>query len=401
MRNDDSGTPDLRVLSSRRRLEALERSQLLDAPPDAAFDRATRVATLHFGVPVALVSIVDDHRQYFKSIVGLPEPWATSRETPLTHSFCQYVVATDAPLVVDDSREHPLVQGNGAIEDLAVISYCGVPLHDGDGNVLGALCVIDGHPTQWTADDVALLSDLAEMLRTELRFREALGHAEQREAARSEMLAVLGHDLRGPLGAVTGLASTVLTKRDRLSEAQVEEILRAIERQSRQSGELVDRVLTIEGRPPTPVLEQLEVRLLVDTLVADRGIARPEHTVSVLDGDPVHAQLDALMLRQILGNLLDNAAKHAEGAPVTVGVDADGATVRVVVTDKGAGMAPDVLAGIFERHAGSRSMGSHGLGLHIVRLLVDVLGGDVEATSALGTGTSFIVTFPGAAVQGP
>ena len=81
------------ALDSPGRLAALQASGLLDSPPEAAFDRLTHLAVLLLNAPVALVSLVDDRRQFFKSQVGLAEPWASARETPLTHSFCQYVVA--------------------------------------------------------------------------------------------------------------------------------------------------------------------------------------------------------------------------------------------------------------------------------------------------------------------
>lgn len=77
-------------------------------------------------VPVALISLVDEDRQFFVSQQGLPEPWAKARQTPLSHSFCQHVVATGDPLIVSDARENPLVCGNLAIRDLNVIAYLGL-----------------------------------------------------------------------------------------------------------------------------------------------------------------------------------------------------------------------------------------------------------------------------------
>src|SRR5919202_4579018 len=105
-------------LDDRARLEALRASGLLDSAPEEAFDRLTRLVTRVLGVPIALVTLVDGERQFFKSCVGLPEPWATRRETPLTHSFCQHVVDLREPLLISDARTHPLVQANLAIRDL-------------------------------------------------------------------------------------------------------------------------------------------------------------------------------------------------------------------------------------------------------------------------------------------
>ncbi|HYQ27898.1 MAG TPA: hypothetical protein VER04_11790, partial [Polyangiaceae bacterium] len=82
----------LRALWAEARWAALAESQLLDTPAEEAFDRFTRLAARWLNVPVALISLVDAERQFFKSAVGLPEPWASCRQTPLSYSFCQYGV---------------------------------------------------------------------------------------------------------------------------------------------------------------------------------------------------------------------------------------------------------------------------------------------------------------------
>lgn len=93
-----------------KRLAALQSTGLLDTPPEEIFDRWTELASRVLKTPVVLMSLVDRDRQFFKSEVGLPEPWAEKRETPLSYSFCQYVAASNQPLVVTDARAHPLVR---------------------------------------------------------------------------------------------------------------------------------------------------------------------------------------------------------------------------------------------------------------------------------------------------
>src|SRR5918997_1697308 len=102
---------------------------------------------------------------------GLPDPWGTARETPISHSFCQHCVVAAAPFLVDDARRHPLVRGNPAIEELGVVAYLGVPITTSDGSVLGTLCAIDSKPRAWSPDDVSLLSDLAAAAMAELERR--------------------------------------------------------------------------------------------------------------------------------------------------------------------------------------------------------------------------------------
>jgi len=134
---------------------------LLDTPSEAVFDRVTRLSSRLLNAPVSLVTLVDANRQWFKSMVGLAEPWASRRETPLSHSFCQHVVITQQPLVVTDAREVDFLKENLAIPDLNVISYLGMPLTTVDGQTIGSLCVIDSQSREWSQDDIEVLRDLA------------------------------------------------------------------------------------------------------------------------------------------------------------------------------------------------------------------------------------------------
>ena len=154
-----------------RRLAALHRVALLDTPAEEAFDRLTRLAVKVVEAPVALVTLVDAERQFFKSAIGLPEPWASTRGTPLSHSFCRYVVWMGAPLIVEDARQHPLVAGNPAIAELGVIAYVGVPLTLAEGARLGTLCAMDYAPRRWTVEQVGLLRDLGAAATTEIELR--------------------------------------------------------------------------------------------------------------------------------------------------------------------------------------------------------------------------------------
>lgn len=166
-----------------QRLAALYALGLLDTPAEPAFDRLTRLVIRLLQVPIVLVSLVDADRQFFKSAIGLPEPWASQRETPLSHSFCQYVVETGEPLVVADAPNHPLVCSNQAIPDMNVQAYLGVPLITTDGLALGALCAIDTAPHAWDAADIDTLRDLAAAVISEIELRRELTTRRQAAAA--------------------------------------------------------------------------------------------------------------------------------------------------------------------------------------------------------------------------
>ena len=136
------------------------------------FDRLTELAARELGVPTAVMSLVDDRRQFFKSMRGLEGEAAEQRGTPLSHSFCQHVVHTGTPLCVEDARRHPLVRDNLAVRDVEVIAYLGVPLVTSDGAVVGSLCAIDAEPHTWTDADAERLGALAGEVMRELALRE-------------------------------------------------------------------------------------------------------------------------------------------------------------------------------------------------------------------------------------
>ena len=156
------------------RLAALVAAGLVDRGPEPMFDRFARLASVVTAAPVALVSVVGQDRQYFAGMCGLPQPWADARGTPLSHSFCQHVVATAAPLVVEDARADPVLCSNLAIVDLDVIAYAGFPIISPGDHVLGSLCAIDRVPRRWTDAQLDALADIAVLVGSELERRDLL-----------------------------------------------------------------------------------------------------------------------------------------------------------------------------------------------------------------------------------
>ena len=166
----------------------------LPAVSDPALERFARLVRRQLGVPTALVTLVSADEQVFPGALGLPEPWQTTRRTPLTHSFCQHVVLAAEPLVIEDARLDPLVQDNLAIVDLQVVAYAGWPLTAADGSVVGSLCAIDSVPRQWGEEDLAVLADLAGACSSQLQLlasQEAAGQAAVLADAANQRLAVL------------------------------------------------------------------------------------------------------------------------------------------------------------------------------------------------------------------
>ena len=163
------------------RLEALRSYDLLDTGAEETFDRLTRLASKITNSPISLVSLVDADRQFFKSLVGLPDRVAQARETPLSHSFCKHVVEDHSSLIVEDARQHPILKDNHAVPELNVIAYLGVPLITSMGFCLGSFCIIDTEPRQWSEQEINIVRELALSAMSEIELRAQLEARRQLE----------------------------------------------------------------------------------------------------------------------------------------------------------------------------------------------------------------------------
>ena len=147
-----------------RRLNTLRALNLLDSNPQERFDRITRLAKRLFGVPIALVSLVDADRQWFLSAFGVD-----AKETPRDISFCGHAILGDKVFAVPNAaldprfNDNPLVTGEPNIR-----FYAGSPIKVGNGSKLGTLCLIDQSPREFTEEDKALLNDLTRMVEQEI-----------------------------------------------------------------------------------------------------------------------------------------------------------------------------------------------------------------------------------------
>jgi GAF domain-containing protein len=164
------------ALTSDARVKAVADTGL-DAVSDPVFDSIAGLVRTLLNVPVALVSLLDADRQFFPGAAGLAEPWASRRQTPLSHALCRQPAVMRGPLIVTDARHDPLYGDNEAIGELNIVGYAGMPLTDADGTVLGVLCAIDHEPRVWTDAESSLLADAALACSDSLRLRIATRHA--------------------------------------------------------------------------------------------------------------------------------------------------------------------------------------------------------------------------------
>jgi len=151
-----------------KRLDALWRYHILDTPPEPMFDDVALVASAICQTPIALMSLIDSERQWFKARVGLD-----ASETPREQAFCAYTVLSNEPLIVEDATLDERFAGNPLVtSDPHIRFYAGAPLVDREGHALGSLCVINRKPRQLTAEQKAALTALARSVIFHLELRK-------------------------------------------------------------------------------------------------------------------------------------------------------------------------------------------------------------------------------------
>lgn len=157
-------------LNDRERVEALQKYQILDTEPEQAFDDLTLLASFICKTPIALVSLVDENRQWFKSKIGMKPS-----ETPRDIAFCSVAIQQSEVMVVPDTLEDERFRDNPfVISEPKIRFYAGAPLINEDGHALGTLCVIDQRPREMTADQKDALQALSRLVLGQMEFRRNL-----------------------------------------------------------------------------------------------------------------------------------------------------------------------------------------------------------------------------------
>lgn len=398
------------------RIAVLTCYDILDTLPEAVYDDLVSLAAHVAGTPIALVSLVDTDRQWFKARLGLD-----ATETPRSVSFCGHVVAQREPLVVNDAKQderfsdNPLVEGYPHVE-----FYAGMPLTTPEGYTLGTLCVIDHQPRELSDQQLELLEALGRQVTSQLELRlrtrldrerqlqlERLGAEAQRaNRAKSSFLANMSHELRTPLNSILGFSNLLAkNKRGNLDERELEYLSRVQkngEHLLRLVGEVLD-LSKVEAGQMEANMQPTDLFEVVDDVVAQvRGTAELKGTTLLRRIPPglKRVEVDAHLLAQILLNLLGNALRFAEGGTVCVEVFAEGGCARrVQVSDDGPGVPVERQEAIFDAFAQAenstaRRYGGTGLGLSISRKLGELMGLELGVVSTPGEGATFWVAFP-------
>ncbi len=408
---------DIAVRSSS--VSARNAQAITDGSPEDAFNVIAQLAADYLNAPMALISLMDGDRQWFKANVGL-----SISELGGDGLFHAQAVAHDDILVVPDARNDPRFRDDPAVAGAPAIRFlAGAPLKALSGDRLGMLYVMDRKPRTGLSEEqrhfVARLStlvvrelDFRHTLqireKTEAELRRARDSAERVSQAKSMVYANISHEVRTPLNAIVGLL--YLLQRTELLPHQAD-LVRKMGVACKNLLSLVNGVLdsvslelntiNIEAMPFNLLDVVKDVATLSQAAIGSNPVS---FSVDVARDVPPFVVGDTQRLHQILTNLISNAIKFTEQGEIKLAIEvsdrnAAAINLRFSVIDSGPGIAAGELDAIFEpfRQADSsitRRHGGTGLGLSIVRDLVGVMGGRVGVESTLGQGSTFWFDLP-------
>ncbi|MEN2399183.1 ATP-binding protein [Flavobacterium sp. MC2016-06] len=387
------------------RLAALKRYNILDTLPEYAFDDVTKLVSFICGAPIAHISFMDESRLWFKSEIGIGVS-----EVPREITFCQYTIMDYDMVEIPDTflnerfKDDPNVVGG-----FKVRFYAGIPLTTPDGYNIGTLCAIDQVTKELNDNQRNALSIVAKhvmnllelgLKHTELDTQKKI--AERAILAKDSFLANMSHEIRTPLNAIIGFTDLLAqTKLDTVQNKYIDSVQIAGENLLLIINNILDLSkiesgnLTIESEPfnlkntlkhvynllKIKVPKEIEFNLFLDadmpeTVIGDQG-----------------------RLNQILVNLTGNALKFTQEGEVTISVKMvnetdDQYSLRFSVKDTGIGIKQEKIKTVFERFtqaedSTTRRFGGTGLGLNIVKQLVELQNAEIHVKSKEGYGSEF------------
>jgi signal transduction histidine kinase/CheY-like chemotaxis protein len=392
---------------------ALDELSILYTPPEERFDRLVRIARNALNVPFAFVNLVDADQQWCKS--GAP----TGEEiTPRSISFCAHAILEKDLLVISDTWQdrrfvtNPLVTGGPKFR-----FYAGIPLLSVEGHRVGAFCVLDRKPREFSSTELALLGDLAAAAQEELTnsgmnksleiARLAQQNAERAVKSRKDFLAVVSHEIRTPMNGIVGMTEILS---DSVLTAQQRDALDTIRECAGTLLSLINDVLDfskIESGKMAVESISFDPRASISHVLALHAKAASAKNISLeSEIDPAVPALvtgDPLRVKQVLLNLVGNALKFTSSGSVRVRLGLRETSLgfpsilKFSVEDTGIGISPEAQERLFQPFSQadssiSRQFGGTGLGLMICKQLVELMGGEITLKSTVRRGSTFSFT---------
>jgi len=387
------------------RLAALNSYNILDTAEDEDFDELTILASAICQTPIALISLVDDKRQWFKSHTGL-----AAKETPKEISFCAHaIVEAEEIMVVNDATrderfaDNPLVTG-----DTKVIFYAGVPLVNEDGFALGSLCVIDHQHKELTTVQTDGLKIIAKQVINKLELRRKALTLEKlnRQLLNSntfieKFAAMAAHDIKNPLSSMLLSSQSLQMRLKKMDDAGCEKLIDLNISSTKRLMTLLDEMLAYSKSPETLLIRKIRVNLndLLSQVIGSINVPANFRINLPADGYQVYASVVAL--EQVFANLLTNAIRYndKEEGIINIRLIYDEDSYKFEVEDNGKGIATEYHERVFDnnftlKQADRFDKQGSGIGLSTVKELVKALNGSIHLTSTLGVGTTFYISIP-------
>ncbi|MEN8240490.1 MAG: GAF domain-containing protein [Chloroflexota bacterium] len=396
---------------------AQQASSTLDT--DALLNRAVNLIRDRFGYYHASIYLLDENSAYVAASTGdagrqLVES-KHSLEIEQGGSIIGQVCDSGEPLIVNEITSHTSSQPHPLLIDTK--AQLGIPLKIGD-RVTGALDVHSVKANVFTADDVAVLRTLADQIAIALDnarsyevSQRAVEEIREVDRLKSEFLANMSHELRTPLNSIIGFSRVIIKGIDGPITDLQEQDLQAIHHSGQHLLDMINNILDvskIEAGKMEINIEEVELPAVIEGVIATaRGLVK-EKPIQLLNNSPDELPLvnaDRTRVRQIMLNLLQNAAKFTDEGSIVVTVDqiiderSQKPFLKIIVTDTGIGISPDDQDKLFERFSQvdsslTRKVGGTGLGLSITKHLVEMQGGVIDVLSEVDKGSSFWFTLP-------
>ncbi len=399
------------------RLRALLSFDALDTPADTYLDEITSTVAHTLEVPIVLVSLIDEKRQWFKSHHGLDV-----YETPREISFCAHTILESDALVVGNTLEdqrfldNPLVIGPPYIR-----SYAGVPLQTEDGYNIGTLCVIANEARQFTEHQVKILKIFAKHVMAHLehsrlnrifldrqkiellRFQKEA--AESANQAKSMFLANMSHELRTPMHGILSFARFGIRDSDDESREKLKshfnEILESAEKLMLLLDDLLD-LSKLESGKTDFTFEECDLTSIAERVRSEFHAYAQEKQLALMiinDSDDTRCICDSQKIAQVLRNLISNAIKFSNpDTTITTRISLSESRVTVQVKNIGVGIPKDELESIFDKFVQSSKTktgaSGTGLGLAICREIIHGHNGTIFAESHDNGKTRFVFIIP-------
>ena len=386
------------------RLAAVRRYEILDTPPDGAFDRITALAARLFGVPIAIVSIVDHDRIWFKSHHGLDVS-----QIDRAPGLCASAILQPEPWVISDAPHDPRALANPLVaSEFGLKFYAGIPLRTADGYNLGTLCILDFKPRELSAEDTATLEDLAAMVMSELELRLAsrreVAAANERGYLKDALVGMLSHELRTPVTTIYAGAQLLTRRLELMKDERARELFPDMLSEADRLLRLIENLLVMtkleQGRGVDASREPVLLQRVLATAVEQEERRWPNREIS-LDCEPDLRPVlgDPLYIEQVVRNLLSNALKYSpDDATVDIFAKSIGSEIEVRVRDRGIGISTDAAESIFDllvrTQEAVRYAPGAGIGLYVCRQLLEAMGGRIWFEPAPDRGTVFAFVLP-------